>query len=832
MAKSKGYKSYVGKLGIGFDPVLDLIDSVDDATSVEDVTAIPPYNIKKTSDGGYTLELDLTGVDRKDIKATLDPKHLTIEATTNVGFDSTSASDDVYFHQGILAGGKVSAKFLVARNLAFKEANLDDGILSVVFTDTNSPRELTTLPIGPLPKSDVPYTVEYNSAGSPVMIPTGSDPNSEVAVPLELPTVEDQQAAVVTPPAPAPVDTPVADTPAPAPVETAPETTQVVVNDDTAKAPTVTVDTPVVVPPIVEATVSDVVPSVSNSSDQPQATVTLQDATHEVSDNATLTTVKTDEGKPDVVVAMSPDTVAAANAAGIDIPASVSAALDHPDVSVAPVEPAPVVTDTTPVPVADNNVDAPKVEVQVPDTLTPVVNVTTAVQADNSGTVPAVALTPSDGTNIPADSVLVPVVTQAGQNDVVAAVPPEVHDTLVNAGVDPSTAISQAVQAAAPDVTSTPVSDTVPVVTNDQNSVVATTTVEIPKELPQVVTAEVTDVKPVVDQQSAEPQATVTLSDSTHEIVSDNVVTTVAKTPDSNADVVVAVDADHQAEMKDKGIDVLQSAKDAIELAPAGVTLPDPPPPATEETKDAAPADVVVQPTADATAAPVTIAVPDTLQTVVKADVVEDESGKKVVLSDTQGQVPADATLTPVVTAPDEHDIVVATTPEADKALSELGVDVSKDVSTAVVAAGTPVVTSTDVGSPVDQTAPAPDTTSTPVVIDATPATPDATTTPDAPADAAPVVAPASSDAPADTASVVPNPVPVQPAPTDPTTSDVSSASPQEVSAPVADANAVPPPAPTAPEAETATTPADETPAPVEQQAPEALVSNTSSDLQ
>jgi hypothetical protein len=52
------------------------------------------------------------------------------------------------------------------------------------------------------------------------------------------------------------------------------------------------------------------------------------------------------------------------------------------------------------------------------------------------------------------------------------------------------------------------------------------------------------------------------------------------------------------------------------------------------------------------------------------------------------------------------------------------------------------------------------------------------------------------------------------------------------VSAPVADANAVPPPAPTAPEAETATTPADETPAPVEQQAPEALVSNTSSDLQ
>ncbi len=760
MAKSKGYESYVGKLGIGFDPVLDLISNT--SSVIEDVTAIPPFNLKKTSNGEYTLELDLTGVDRKDIKATLDTDYLTIEATTKVGFDATSADDDVYFHQGILAGGKVSAKFLVAHNLAFKEANLDDGILSVVLKDTNSPRELTTLPIGPLPKSDVPYTVEYNSAGSPVMIPTGSDPNSEVAVPLELPTVQDQQVAVATPPDPAPVDTPpVTDTP-PA-LEAAPDTTQVVVNDDTTKAPTVTVDTPVVVPPIVEATVSDVAPSVSTSSDQPQATVTLQDATHEVSDNATLTTVKTDDGKPDVVVAMSPDTVAVANAAGIDIPASVSAALDHPDVSVAPAEPAPVVTDTTPVPVADNNVDAPKVEVQVPDTITPVVTVTQAVQSDNSGTVPAVALTPSDGTNIPADSVLVPVVTQAGQNDVVAAVPPEVHDTLVNAGVDPSTAISQAVQAAAPDVTSTPVSDTVPVVTNDQNSLVATTTVEVPKELPQVVTAEATDVKPVVDQQSAVPQATVTLTDSTHEIVSDNVVTTVAKTPDANADVVVAVDADHQAEMKDKGIDVLQSAKDAIELAPAGVTLPDPPPPVTEETKDAAPADVVVQPTADANAAPVTVAVPETLQTVVQATVSDDN---KVVLSDTQGQVAADATLTPVVTAPDQHDIVVATTPETDAKLDSLGVDVSKDVSTAVVAAATPVVTSSDVGAPVDQSAPVVETPA--VVVDTT----------------------ASTDAPA----------------------------PAVVAEPLVDTPAADP----APVADT----------PAEEQAPENLVSNTSSDLQ
>jgi len=819
MSQSRGYDSYVGKLGIGFDPVLDLIKSVDESTSLEDVTAIPPYNIKKAADGGYVLELDLTGVDRGDITATLDADHLTISATTKVGFDAASSDGDVYFHQGILAGGKVSAKFLVAHNLAFKEANLDDGILSVVFNDTNSPRTLTTLPIGPLPKSDTPYTVEYDAKGSPVMVPAGSDPNSTDAVPLELPTVEDQQAAVATPPTTAPVDTAPADT------------TQVTVNADTTAQPTVTVNTPTVVPPVVQATVSAVVNApVSNSSDQPQATVTVTPATDSVAPDSTLTVVKTDPDKPDVVVAVDPASAATAASAGIDVPAAVSAALDHPDVTVAPADPAPVVSNTIPVPVAASDSTAPAVEVQVPDTVTPVVNVTPAVQADNSGSVPAVAITPSDGTDVPKDSVMVPVVTQDGASNVVAAVSPDAHDALTNAGVDPSAALSQAVQAAAPDVPHTP-DVPVPVLTNDQNPVVATTTVELPKELPQVVTAEATDVKPVVNPAAAEPQATVTVSDATHEIVSDNVVTTVAKTPDTNADVVVAVDADHQADMKAQGVDVLQSAKDAIELAPAGVTLPTPPPAQTEATKDNAPADVVVQPSADASAAPVTVSVPDTLQSVVQATVSDDN---KVVLSDTQGQVPADATLTPVVTAADQHDIVVATTPDTDKKLDDLGVDVSKDVSKAVVAADTPVVTSTDVAAPLPVSSDTPaDVPSTPVVqVDAT-AEAQSTTPVDSSA-TPPPVAPSTDTATADATTVAP-----------PATDSVAPASVDQNVAPAAPAAD---PAPTtdniaSPVTDTSATPAvasdptvtpatDPAAAPVEQQAPDTLVANTSSDLQ
>ena len=673
--KRKNYTSLVAKVGLGFDPVLDLIEQVNDTLSYDDLTAIPPFNLKKTTDKNYVVELSLPGAKKEAIKAQLDSDYLVVSAKVDDAYDPEG--DDLYFHKGIFSGGKFEAKFLIAKNLQFKGANFEDSILSIELEDTNLPRATTLLPIGPFPVDTKEVKVEYNSAGEPQIVPVGEDVNTSVnAVPILVPEE----------PAPAPVEeTPVVETPTavvvePTPVESAPP---VVVNADSDSVPTTQVILPAELPPVVEVQLSDVAPAVETSSTAPQATILVGDATHEVSDNTSLEVIKTPEGQPDIVVSV-PDTVAAqAEAKGIDVVADVKAAIESStkaeDVTLPPVE--DVVTpniQAEPVVVADD-----KVEVTVPAELPPVVGL--VKNEESEATVPAVSIDTNIGTDIPADSVLVPVVTQEGQSDVVVAVPPELHAELTNAGIDIPTAVSEAVKEVEPDVISTPV-ETTPVVVNAEDTTTPTVEVAVPTELPQVIEVKVSDVPATVDPASPEPQVSVELKDATTEIVSNDVVTDVIKTEEGKADVVVAVDADTHAELLDKGIDVLAAVKDAVAVAePAAPELPI----VSEEPKTTE----VPVPTAET---PVVVSVPENVPTVVEAVVEETPKNEpdKVVLKDAGENIPEDATVTPVVTQEGQPDIVVVTTPETDKKLEDLGVDVATDVQKAVVEAAPEVVAS------------------------------------------------------------------------------------------------------------------------------------------
>lgn len=649
--KYKRYDSFVAKLGVGFDSVLDTIDQVDSTANYDDLAAIPPFNIKKTTDKDYAVELSLPGVAKEDISAKIDEEFLIVSGT--VAKPADPEGDDQYFHKGIFQGGKFEAKFTIAKNLQFKAADLTNGVLTVWFYDSNVKRTLTTIAIGPFPTEEK-YEVQYNSAGSPIMVPVGESVETSVnAIPLV-------PAVVVN-------TDPVAE-----------DTTSTVVNTESTSVPTTEVVLPDPLPQIVEVSIDPT--GTSTTSTAPQAVITVEEATHEVSDNTSVEVIKTPEGQPDIVVSL-PDVVKEiAEKNGIDIIADITKAIEvsQPEISLPDVVPETTISEESII--VNNPVnDKPKVEVTVPDTLAPVVELVKTEESTSE--VPAVTLTPIDATDIPEDHILVPVVTQEGQNDVIVAVDPVLHEELVKSGVDISTDVSAAVIEASAEVTS--VSETVTEVVNINDQTTPTVEVTLPVELPQIVEVKVDEVPAVVDNVSAAPQVTVTVTDATAELP-DNVTTSVVSTEEGKSDVIVAIDSETHAELLDKGVDVLEAVKEAISQSNE-VVAPDLPP----STEEVATTDVVVTPTDLVSVEPVTITLPDVIPQVMEATVTEDNS---VILTDSSNSVPEGSTVTPVITQEGQPDVVIVTTPETDAKLEEMGVNITKDISTAIIAAEPEVI--------------------------------------------------------------------------------------------------------------------------------------------
>src|SRR4029079_19682554 len=115
--------------------------------------------------------------------------------------------------------------------------------------------------------------------------------------------------------------------------------TTTVVNAESNTVPTVEVNLPDPLPQIVEvaATVAN---TVDATSDTPQATINVKDATYEVQANNVLTDViQSDSGKSDVVVATPVDVAKTLTDAGIDPAAAIKAAIDQTQAEAPPLPP-------------------------------------------------------------------------------------------------------------------------------------------------------------------------------------------------------------------------------------------------------------------------------------------------------------------------------------------------------------------------------------------------------------------------------------------------------------------------------------------------------------
>jgi molecular chaperone IbpA len=106
---------------VGFDRLADLLDSA----SSEAATGYPPYNIERTGDNTYRIEIAVAGFKAEDLALEVKENLLTVQGRK-------TANDEAkrYLHRG-LAERSFERRFQLADFVVVQDAQLANGLLSV-----------------------------------------------------------------------------------------------------------------------------------------------------------------------------------------------------------------------------------------------------------------------------------------------------------------------------------------------------------------------------------------------------------------------------------------------------------------------------------------------------------------------------------------------------------------------------------------------------------------------------------------------------------------------------------------------------------------------------
>jgi molecular chaperone IbpA len=106
---------------VGFDRLADLLD----AATNEAATGYPPYNIERTADNAYRIDIAVAGFKADELGIEVKENLLTVQGRK-------PANDEArrYLHRG-LAARNFERRFQLADYVVVTEAQLADGLLSV-----------------------------------------------------------------------------------------------------------------------------------------------------------------------------------------------------------------------------------------------------------------------------------------------------------------------------------------------------------------------------------------------------------------------------------------------------------------------------------------------------------------------------------------------------------------------------------------------------------------------------------------------------------------------------------------------------------------------------
>ena len=133
-------------VSIGFDNIFDHFERMfdDDEFFRKPMAAFPFYNIVKTGDTTYNIEVALAGYTKKDVKVDYADNLLTIKSVKDAKDISKETAAGV-IHKGI-AKRYFSKVFTIADDVEIKGAELKDGLLKVslnkILPEGKKPRKI------------------------------------------------------------------------------------------------------------------------------------------------------------------------------------------------------------------------------------------------------------------------------------------------------------------------------------------------------------------------------------------------------------------------------------------------------------------------------------------------------------------------------------------------------------------------------------------------------------------------------------------------------------------------------------------------------------------
>jgi molecular chaperone IbpA len=126
---------------VGFDRQFDRL--WDYATHHAESTGFPPYNIQKTEDFKFEIEMALAGFDKKDISVEVAEGVLTVKSIKD---KDTGATDEFTLYKGI-SKRNFTRKFTLADDIIVNDAKLENGMLTIslerIVPEEKKPRQIT-----------------------------------------------------------------------------------------------------------------------------------------------------------------------------------------------------------------------------------------------------------------------------------------------------------------------------------------------------------------------------------------------------------------------------------------------------------------------------------------------------------------------------------------------------------------------------------------------------------------------------------------------------------------------------------------------------------------
>ena len=113
-------------VSVGFDSVFDHFESMfNESPSLH--TNYPPYDILKTDEHSYVIELAVAGFSKKDIKVTVENGVLTVESDLE---DNAESSGQEIIHRAI-SKRYFKKSFSISDDVEIRGAELKDGLLRI-----------------------------------------------------------------------------------------------------------------------------------------------------------------------------------------------------------------------------------------------------------------------------------------------------------------------------------------------------------------------------------------------------------------------------------------------------------------------------------------------------------------------------------------------------------------------------------------------------------------------------------------------------------------------------------------------------------------------------